>query len=108
MAVFAVFTYVVKLDRMNEQMAFVADFKAWIKKRPDLFKGMKAWTVYSKLAGGKFGEFVEIAEYENLTELEKNYAAVMQDKEYLTKHYPTMVGLFVPGTLGMEIWNSVP
>ena len=107
MAVYAVFTYTVKAEKMSEQMAFVEEFGAWIKKRPELFKDMKSWRVYSKYAGGKFGEFVEMAEYETLSGLEKNYQLVMGDKEYMTKHYPKMVELMIPGTLQMEIWNSV-
>lgn len=69
---------------------------------------MKSWNVYSKFAGGKFGDFVELTEFENLAELERNYQAVMGDKEYMTKHYPKIVDVIVPGSFGMEIWNSAP
>ena len=51
---------------------------------------------------------MEITGFESLAELEKNYNAVMQDKEYLAEFYPELVALTLLGTFGMEIWNSVP
>ena len=108
MSVFSTFTYVVKFDAIGKNVALLDKFKGWVKKRPDLFRGLKSYRVFNKFAGGKFGEFVEMAEFETLSELQKCYGAVMADKEYLSDYFPEMAEMIIPGTFGMEIWESVP
>jgi len=107
-SVVSTFTYVVKSEAIAKNVALVEKFRAWIKKRQDLFKGLKSYLVFSKLAGGKFGEFVEIAEFDSLSDLQKCYTAVMADKEYTSTYFHEMMEIIVPGTFGMEIWTSVP
>jgi hypothetical protein len=108
MSVLAVYTYTVKAERYNDQFAFIEKVKDFAKRRPELFKGVKSYRFFSKLAGGKFGDFVEMLEYENLAEFEKGYVEGMQDKEYLETIYPDIVALTIPGTFGLELWNSAP
>ena len=108
MSAIVVFTYVAKPDAVGRNVALVEKFKAWIQKRQDLFKGFKSYQVFNKFAGGKFGEFVEMAEFETLPDLEKSFAAVMADKEYLSTWWTEMTDIMIPGTLGVELWNSVP
>jgi len=107
-AVLSTFTYVVKSDAIAKNVALIEKFRGWVKRRQDLFKGLKSYQVFSKFAGGKFGEFVEMAEFESLSELQKCYGAVMADKEYNSIYFPEMVDMIVPGTFGMEIWTTVP
>jgi hypothetical protein len=106
MAIFRVHTYTVKTEKISDLMALFKEFEAFVKKRPDLFKEMKSWHVYSKLAGGKLGEFIEMAEFENLGAFERLHEAVARDKEYTTK-YAELLQLVVPGSYQREIWSSV-
>ncbi|HYA57632.1 MAG TPA: hypothetical protein VEH57_04110 [Thermoplasmata archaeon] len=108
MSVVSTFTYVVKSDAIAKNVALIEKFKGWIKKRNDLFKGLKSYQVFVKFAGGKFGEFVEMVEFETLPELQKAYSVVMADKEYMSVYWPEMIEIIIPGTFAMEIWNSVP
>ena len=108
MPVVAVYTYTVKAERYNDQFAFIEKVKDFKRRRPELFKGVRSYLFFSKFAGGKFGDFVEMLEYDSLADLEKGYAEGMQDKEYLETIYPDIVALTIPGTFGMEIWNTVP
>jgi len=107
-SVVAAFTYVVKSDAIGKNVALLEEYKAWVKKRQDLFKSLKSYQIFMKFSGGKFGEFVEMMEFGNLADLQTCYDAVMKDKEYLSIYFPPMVDLIIPGTLGMEIWNPVP
>jgi len=107
-SVVSTFTYIVKSDAIPKNVAMIEKFKGWIKKRQDLFKGLKSYQVFSKFAGGKFGEFVEMAEFETLPELQKCYTSVMADKECLSIYGTAMIEMIVPGTFGMELWTSIP
>ena len=106
MAIFRVHTYMVKTEKIGDLTALFKEFGAFVKKRPDLFKEMKSWHVHTKLAGGKLGEFIEMAEFENLGAFERLHEAVARDKEYTTK-YAELLQLVVPGSYQREIWSSV-
>jgi hypothetical protein len=106
MAIFRVHAYTVKTERMSDLVGLYREFGAFVKKRPELFQGMKSWHAYSKLAGGKLGEIVEMAEFEDLGAFETVHEAVARDKEYTTK-YAELLQLVIPGTYQREIWNSV-
>jgi len=108
MSVFGVAKYIVKADRIGENIALIPKFKKWMKQRPELFGTMKSYEVYSQQIGGSFGGFLEIFEYEDLGEFQKSFGAVMQDKEYLTKWWTEMVALMVPGSFSIEVWDRVP
>lgn len=105
MAVVRVHAYTVKPERMNDLMALVEEFKTFVKARPDLFKEMKSWHYYTKLAGGKLGEIVEMAEFEDLAAFERCHKALGGDKVYKTK-YAQLLELLVPGSYQREIWSS--
>ena len=107
MATFRVHTYTVKTEKISDLMALFEEFGAFVKKRPDLFKEMKSWHAYSKLAGGGLGEFIEMAEFADLGAFERLHEAVARDKEYTTK-YAELLQLVVPGSYQREIWSSVP
>jgi len=106
MAIVRVHAYTAKTERMSDLMALYKEFGAFVKKRPDLFMGMKSWKAYSKLAGGRLGEIVEMAEFENLGAFETVHEAVARDKEYTTK-YAELLQLVIPGSYQREIWSSV-
>ena len=107
MAVLEVFNFAVKPERLSDMKAAATAFGAWTKKRPDLWGSMRSYHVYSKLNGPMSVECVEVCEFDNLANEEKNYEAVKQDKEYLAIHYPAFTDVIIPGTLTREVWNPV-
>lgn len=107
MPVLEVFHFAVEAGKLNDLIASLESFRVWTRKRPDLFGSMRSYHVYSKTDGGKSVRCVEVCEFASLTEVERNYEAVKQDKEYLTSHLPTFTALITPGTLDREIWTSV-
>jgi len=108
MTVFMVETYIIKPDKLGEFTAFIKKFETWMKKHPELFKEVKSHKLFSHLLGGNWGGFVEMWEAKSLADIEKVFNRVMQDKEYMTKIYPEVMALVVPGTHSINIWNPVP
>jgi hypothetical protein len=107
MTVLEVFNFAVKPERLNEVSSHLKAFEARTQQRPDLWGSMRSYHVYTKLDGSKSIECVEVCEFDNLADVEKNYEAVKQDKEYLTVHYPAFTEVIIPGTLGREVWNAL-
>ena len=107
MTVFYVETYVVKPDKIFEYMAFTKKFEAYMNNREDLFKEVKSHKVFMHLIGGKVGEFVEMTEFENLTDLEKWVNKLMQS-DFVTTIHPEFVSFQVAGAYSTAIWNPVP
>ena len=108
MTIFMVEKYTIKPDKLGEFNTVYKKFEAFLKKRKALFKEVKSHKMFSRLIGGHWGEYVEMTEVENFADFEKLMSRVMQDKEYLTKIYPEMMALIVPGTHSLEVWNSFP
>ncbi|HVP17278.1 MAG TPA: hypothetical protein VMT42_07920 [candidate division Zixibacteria bacterium] len=108
MTVFSMETYVVKPDKLSEFTAFVKNYEAYMKKRPELFKELKSHKVFSHLLGGNWGGGAWMGEYENLADLEKNFNKLMGDKEFMTKMFPEWNALIVPGTYSINVWTPVP
>jgi hypothetical protein len=107
MTIFMVETFVVKLDKLGEFMAFHKKFKAWMEKRLDEYKEVKSHKVFSHMLGGNWGGHVVMWEVENLAGLEKFWGRSMQDKEWLTEFRPQLMALIVPGTYSINIWSPV-
>ncbi len=107
MTIFVVETYVVKPDKLGEFAEFGKKYIEWTKKRPDLYKDLKSWKLFTHVIGGVWGGYVEMSEFENLADAEKHLNMVMQDKEFMTEIYPQIMALIVPGTLSMNIWMPV-
>jgi len=107
MTIFFVETYVIKPDKLGEFTAFFKKLMEWVKKHPDLFKEVKSFKLFTHMHGGKYGTYVEMWELETLADCEKWTNRIMQS-EYMTTFHPQAMGLVVPGTLSVEIWNSVP
>ena len=108
MTVFTVETYVVKPDKLGEFVAFVKNWKAWMKKRPELFKEMKSYKVYSNLLGGNWGGGAWMTEFDSLADVEKGFNKLMADKEFLTKMMPEWNALILPGTYSINVWTPLP
>jgi hypothetical protein len=60
MSVFLVFIYTVKTDKLDEFGELVKKWSKWVKKHPDLHKGVKSWKLFSQTIGGNVGGYVEM------------------------------------------------
>lgn len=107
MTVFLVSTWVVKLDKASEYMAFSKKYLTWMKERPDLFKEVKSYKVFSNMLGGNYSGGVEMIEFESLSDLEKWLNRYTSDKEHMTKIWPEFAPLVVPETFSSSVWASV-
>jgi len=105
MTISMIATYVVKPEKMGEYMSYTKKCEAWIKSRQDLFKEAKSIKLFSHVTGS-FGGFVEMWEFESLSEMEKWIVKYMKDKDYATYHTEFMA-LIVPETYSINIWTSV-
>jgi len=107
MTVFTVERYVVKPDKLAEFTAFVSKYKAIMKRRPEFFKEMKSYKVYSDHLGGNWGGGTWMTEFESLAEFEKAFKKAMEDKEFMTM-MADWNALIVPGTYSISVWSPVP
>jgi hypothetical protein len=106
MTIFTVETYVVRPDKLDEFTAFVKNWEAWTKERPELFKEAKSYKVFSHLLGGTWGGGAWMAEYESLADLEKLFNRLMADKEFMTK-MAEWNAMILPGTYSINVWTPV-
>jgi hypothetical protein len=58
------------------------------------------------MLGGKWGGYVEMFEFENLTEFEKWKNKIAQS-EFAKTHLAETASLIVPSSESLEIWNSL-
>jgi len=103
--VFLVEKYEVGLDKLEEYAALLRKFDAFMKKRPDLFKGVKSHKVFRHMLGGNYGGCVEMTEMDSLADVEKSIARWMADKEFMTKVYAEFMALIVSQTYSVNIWT---
>jgi hypothetical protein len=106
MTIFWVDSYVIKPDRLSEFTEVLRRFKAWMKEQPDLFKEVKSYKVFSHMLGGRWGGYVEMFEFESLSEFEKWKNKIAQS-EFAKTHLAESASLIVPTSESLDIWNSV-
>jgi hypothetical protein len=108
MTIFVVEKYVVKPDKMDEFTQLIKEFKAWMKKRPELFSYVKSYKVFSHLLGGTWGGGVWMTEVESLADFEKGLKKQMESKEFMTEIYAKFMATVVDGTYSIDVWTPVP
>ena len=97
--------YDVKLDKLEEYTALLKKFEPYMKKRPDLFKGVKSHRVFRHMLGGSYGGCVEMTEMDSLADVEKFVNRAMADKEFMTEIYAEFMALIVTETYSANIWT---
>jgi hypothetical protein len=107
LTIWMVDSYVIRPDKLGEFPALLKKLKAFIKKRPELFKEARSVKFFSHMLGGTWGGYVEMYEFENLADFEKCFNRIMQDKEFMTTIYAEFTSRVVPGSESADIWNSV-
>jgi hypothetical protein len=106
MTVFLVRTYVVKPDKLSEHNAWGKKLVVSMKKRPDLFSGVKSLRVLSHKYGGCVGGFTTMWKFDSLAEAEKweNHFVEAAEQPNLRSEF---MALIVPGSYSESIWEPV-
>jgi hypothetical protein len=107
MTVFKVERYVIKPEKIEEYMAIIKKWEAYIRKNKEKCKELKSWKLFCQMIGDNIGGYIEMWELESLADYEKLMNRIMQDKEFQTMSSPFSRDCLVPATYSVNIWNSV-
>jgi hypothetical protein len=83
--------------------------KGFLKYKEDhskLFEGLKSWKLFKQDLGQPAGMYIEIWEYENLAEYEKNDSRIFAD-EGMKKISMEFHKLVEPNSFSANIWSLV-
>jgi hypothetical protein len=106
LSIFRVETYVVKLERMDEFTSAMNEYLRYREAHPDLFSGLKSWEILRQEYGPVTGMYMEIAEFDSLSELETTVNRVHQD-EGMKRIIRGFYEFLDPATLSDSIWSPV-
>jgi hypothetical protein len=104
MTVFIVGTYFVKPEKRQEFMSFWQRFLKYVKGNPETCKEIRSLKLLTQMYGGTYGGFVEMWEFDSLTEFAKHIEKWFVDKG-LMKIEEEWSRLTEPATF--NIWNAV-
>lgn len=107
MTIFLMETYIVKPDKLSENLARYKKWEAWWKRHPEVCKEIKSQKLFSHTIGGNFGGYVEMTEFENLADLEKFHYKVTKS-DFMTTILPEFLSNIVAGSYSIDVWSSVP
>ena len=105
MSIFAVETWNLKPEKVNEFNSFLERWKKLVKDRPELFEELKSWNSYMTIFGTTHS-CMNLWEYDSISDIEKhtaNFGTDPQLKELVTELWTYLV----PGTHREEIWRHV-
>jgi hypothetical protein len=106
MSIFVVETCMVKPDKIEAFKLLMERVRKYKQEKLELFKEVKSWKLYKQMFGGGIaGAYVSIWEYENLTDLDKNWAKEYEDEEFMKMHQELMQ-IIDPATFRIEVWSS--
>ena len=106
MSVFRVETYVVKPEKQEEFMQLGERFFKYMKENPETFKEVKSVKLFSHIFGGTYGAYVEMWEYDNLTEYAESWVKLESDKGFM-KLSQELMAIIDPATLCINVWKAV-
>jgi hypothetical protein len=100
--------YVIKSDKIQEFSEYIKKYSQWLERsRPRLYKEVKSHRMLSQMFGDHYCMQMEIWEYESLSDLEKTWKRIQEDRELNTQVFPMFATYMVPGSHKIEIWNQV-
>lgn len=106
MSVFIVDIYVVKTEKQREFMPFIQRFLKFKEENPEKFKEWKSWKIFRQGFGDVSGAYVEMMEFDSMTDAEK-WGARMRKDEMMMKFREEFMLLIDPATHSMKLWHSV-
>jgi hypothetical protein len=106
LTVFLIRTYTVKPDKLKEHNEWGKKLVSLMKKKPDLFSGVKSMRVFSHKYGGCIGGFTAMWGFENLALVEGWESGFCEIPEEMALRSEFM-DLIIPGSFTADIWESV-
>jgi hypothetical protein len=106
MTVFLVRTYTVKPDKLKEHNEWGKKLVSLMKKKPELFKGVKSMRVLSQKKANCVGNFSAMWGFESLDCIEgweTGFDEIPEEKALRTE----FMDLIVPGSFSACIWEPV-
>jgi hypothetical protein len=103
MSVIFVETYLVNPDNEAKLLDFHRRLRTLFQAHPEKFNGAKSWKVYRQSIGVSW-RFIELIEFENLTDLEAYFAGFSTDDE-LTSIIQEFYSLIDAASHTTEIWK---
>jgi hypothetical protein len=104
--IFLIRTYCVKPNKLKEHNEWGKKLVALMKKKPELFDGVKSMRVFSHKYGGSVGGFTAMWGFESLAHIEgwENGFSEIPEEMALRSEF---MDLIVPGSFSADIWESV-
>jgi hypothetical protein len=106
MSIFLAETYLAKQEKKREFDALLKDFLRFKKENPKVFEGLKSWKLLQQEYGGMGDLYIEMWEFESLTEMEKCNARIFAHKE-MKRINAEFHELIDNSTFARFIWNTV-
>jgi hypothetical protein len=106
MSLFIVDMYVVKPEKQREFLEYIQRFHKHRNENPEKFKECKSWKIFRQAFGSISGAYIEMMEFDNMTDAEK-WGARMREDEMMMKFRKQFMPLIEPASHSMNIWNSV-
>jgi hypothetical protein len=106
MSVLVVETYVVRAERRDDYDPALLEFLDFKGRNPELFLGLVSWRLWKQEYGGVSDMYVEMWEYESLTEMERVSDRIFAD-EGMKKISRGFHQLVEPATFTAAIWSPV-
>lgn len=106
MTVFLVRTYTVQSDKLKEHNQWGKKLVAQMKKKPELFKGVKSMRVLSNKSDDGVNKFTAMWGFENLDSIkgwEAGFSEIPEEKALRTE----FMELILPGSFSASIWEPV-
>ena len=107
MSVFMIWTYVVKSEGQGEFMSLVQKLTEYAKENPKKFEEVKSWKFFTQMFGGVSGGYVDMIEFENMTELEEWRSRMWFKDEGCMKMVQEFMLLIDPATFSISVWNEI-
>ena len=102
MSIFFVENYVVKAEKQEEFVPCLQEFLKYKEDHPNLFPGLKSWRLYRQRIGEPAGLYIEMWEYENLTQMEQD--RTFEEDEGMKRISSGFRELVEPKTFSTSIW----
>lgn len=106
MSIFLVETYLAKHERQTEFQKLLKEFLRFKKENPRIFEGLKSWKLLQQEYGGVGNLYIEMWEFENLSEMEKCNARIFAHKE-MKRINAEFHGLIDHASFARYIWNTI-
>jgi hypothetical protein len=106
MSIILVETYVVKSEKREEYIPQLNEFLKFKEEHSKLFEGLISWKLFKQDLGQPAGMYIEMWEYENFSEYEKNDGRIFAD-EGMKKISTLFHQLIEPETFTASIWGLV-